>query len=148
MIINRAIWLAYFAIGACFLGLLVVALDAWALATAMTGYEFYCRGTLIANVPITRAPLCFALWFTEAKSWVLYVPDMLLQVQQDLSARELIRTADVALYATGAAAFGIVLVCIWATVMTRLTLSTIAGWYSLMYALSHMLIGRSGRRTA
>ena len=148
MIINRAIWLAYFAIGAFFLGCFVMALDAWALATAMPGYEVYCRGTLIANVPITRAPLCFALWFTEAKSWVFYARDMLLQVQQGLYARELIRTADVALYAIGAVAFGIALACIWATAMTRLTLSTIAGWYSLMHGLSQMLGGRPGRRTA
>ena len=114
----------------------------------MPGYEVYCRGTLIANVPITRAPLCFALWFAEAKSWVFYARDMLLQVQQGLYARELIRTLDVAFYAIGAAAFGIALAYIWATAMTRFTLSTIAGWYSLMHGLSHIPGGRPGRRIA
>lgn len=148
MIINRTIWLALFAIGICFLGLFVVALDAWALGMALPGHEIYCRGTMIADVPIARAPLCFALWFTEAKSWVFYARDMVFQARQGLYAHELIRTADVAFYLIGAGAFGIALAFVWATTMTRLVVSTIAGWYSLMHGLTHILGGRAGRRTA
>ncbi len=148
MIINRAIWLALFAIGLCFLGLFVMALDSWALSRALPGHEMYCRGTMVADVPRTRAPLCFALWFTEARSWVFYARDMLLQVNHGRYAHQVLRTVDVAFYVIGAAAAGLALAFVWANAMTRLTLSTIAGWYSLMHGLSHFLGTRSGRRIA
>ena len=48
----------------------------------------------------------------------------------------------------GAGAFGIALAFVWANAMTRLVVSTIAGWYSLMHGLTHILGGRAGRRTA
>ena len=142
MSINRAIWLSFFVIGLVLLGLVVLAVDAWAFRTAMPGFESYCRGTLVAHVPLERTPLCFALWFTEAKSWMFYARDTLLQAQQGLYSHDAIRAADVSLFAIGSVAGGFALAGLWASAMTRLVISTMAVWYTLLHGLSHILAGR------
>ncbi|MCC6717194.1 MAG: hypothetical protein IT555_04870 [Acetobacteraceae bacterium] len=144
MNINRAIWLGFFIHGVFVLGVCVVALDSWALATALPGAEAYCRGALVGDIPVQRAPLCFAVWLTESKSWLFYARDMLLQAPQRLHSRELLRIGDVAIYAIGGLAGVFALAWLWASVMTRITRSAIASSYLLLHALSNA--ARSGRR--
>jgi hypothetical protein len=141
---HRATWLTFFAIGAVVLAVALGAFDAWATGTAVPGAEAYCRGTLAGTIPLARAPLCFAVWFVEAKSWVFYLRDILLQARQGLYLHELVRTADVGLFAAGGAAMALALNWVWATAMTQMTLATVAGSYSLVHGLSHVL----GRRAA
>jgi len=142
MRINRIIWLFFFMVGAIILALFTAAVDSWAFRTAIPGTEMYCRGTLVVSIPLTRAPLCFAVGFVEAKTWVFYARDILLEPQFGLDVSHLLRTADVALYVAGAFAFAVALGCLWATAMTGLVLSTVAGSYTLMHGLSSILGGR------
>ncbi len=144
MIVHRAIWLTFFAIGAAALIAVLGAFDAWATAYAFPGTEAYCRGTLVGNVPVSRAPLCAALWFNEAKTWVFYARDIVAQGGQGAYLRELLRTADIGLCVVGGTAIGVALNWLWATAMTQVTQASIAGSYSLLHGLAHML----GRRTA
>jgi hypothetical protein len=144
MIFSRAIWLFFFAIGAVVVMVLFAAFDRWAIAIAVPGAEAYCRGTFVGTVPLARAPTCLAVWFTEAKSWVFYARDMVLQARQGLSPLELLRTADVGLFAVGGIGLAAGLNWLWASVMTQVTLTTIAAWYLLLQGLAQML----GRRAA
>lgn len=141
---HRAIWLTFFAIGAAALVTVLGAFDAWAAAYAFPGTEAFCRGTLVGEVPVTRTPLCVALWFNEAKTWVFYARDVVAQGGQAMYLRELLRTIDVGLWVVGATAMAAALNWLWATAMTKVALSSIAGSYSLLHGLSHVL----GRRAA
>lgn len=143
MIFYRAIWLSFFALGAAALIGLVQAFDAWAVTTAFPGADQFCRGTLAGHIPVSRAPLCLAVWFTEAKAWTGYVQDMVLNAGHSLYAAEMLRTADVGLFALGATAGGLALNWIWATAMAQLCLSVVAGSFSLMQGLSQLLGGRA-----
>lgn len=144
MIFSRTIWLIFFAIGAAALVALFGAFDRWAMTMAAPGAEAYCRGTFVGTVPVARAPMCLAVWFTEAKSWVFFARDMVLQARQGLSPLELLRTADVGLFAVGGIGLAAGLNWLWASAMTQVTLTTIAAWYLLLQGLAQML----GRRAA
>jgi len=144
LIFQRAIWLIFFAVGAAVLVVVLGAFDAWAAALAFPGTEPYCRGSLVGNVPLSRAPLCVALWINDAKTWVFYARDIVAHSGQGLSMREMLRTADVGLCVVGATAIAVALNWLWATAMMQVTLASIAGSYSLLHGLSHVL----GRRAA
>ncbi len=139
MIFHRIIWLIFFVVGAIALVVVLDAFDTWSTVVASPVTEGYCRGALVGNVPVSRAPMCFALWFNEAKTWVFYARDIVGQGGQGLYLHELLRTADVGLCVVGAAALGVALAWLWATAMTQVTLAGIAGSYSLLHGLSHML---------
>lgn len=144
LIFHRAIWLTFFAVGAAALIAVLGAFDAWATAYAFPGTEAYCRGSLVGNVPLSRTPLCVALWFNEAKTWVFYARDIVAHGGQGLYLHELVRTADVGLWVVGAIAIGVALNWLWATAMMHVTLASVAASYTLLQGLSHML----GRRAA
>jgi hypothetical protein len=138
MLFYRAVWLLFFTVGIVALAEFVHAFDAWAMLTAYPGAEQFCRGTLGGNVPVTRAPLCLAVWFTETKVWVGYAQEMLLQ-----AGHGLLRTADVGLFAVGSLAGGIALTWLWATAMAHVAVAVVAGSFSLVQGLSQFLGGRA-----
>jgi hypothetical protein len=140
--LNRIIWLGFFAYGAFALVLGVRLLDNWAMATAVPGAEAFCRGTLAGEIPITRAPLCFAVWFAESKTWLAYARDMLLHAERGMHLREWLRAVEIAFYAIGTITAGIALAWLWATAMTRVVASAVAGSYLLLHAVSHAVGGR------
>jgi hypothetical protein len=139
------LWFGYFAYGAFALGAAILALDAWAGQTARPGVESYCRGVLVGDIPLTRAPLCFAVWIAESKSWLIYARDMLLAANQGLYLRELARTGDIAFFTLGGLAVCVALAWLWASAMTRLTRIALASSYLLIHAVSNLSDG-TGRR--
>jgi hypothetical protein len=141
---QRAVWLIFFLIGAAAVVAAVGAFDRWAVTMAAPGAEAYCRGTFVGTIPLARAPMCVAVWFVEAKSWLFYARDMVLQARPGASGLVLLRTMDVGLFAIGGIGLATALSWLWASAMTQLTLTTIAAWYLLLQGLAHML----GRRTA
>jgi hypothetical protein len=143
MLFYRAVWVRLFTVGIVALAEFVHAFDAWAMLTAYPGAEQFCRGTLGGNVPVTRAPLCLAVWFTETKVWVGYAQEMLLQAGHGLHGAELLRTADVGLFAVGSLAGGIALTWLWATAMAHVAVAVVAGSFSLVQGLSQFLGGRA-----
>ena len=146
--INRAIWFFFFLNGALMVGMFAVGINGWAEAIAIPGTEALCRGTLVGNVPITRAPLCFAVWFTEAKTWIVFTYDTVLHVFRGLYMHELLRTADIALYTIGALSFAFAAACLWADVMTRVVITSVSAWYTLLRGATHMLHASRAGRTA
>lgn len=141
MSLKRIVWLGFFAYGAFFLALGAIALDNWAMATAVPGAEAFCRGTLAGEIPVTRAPLCFAVWFAESKTWLFYARDMLMQADRGLYLREWLRTGEVAFFTVGAVTAGIAFAWVWASAMTRVVASAIGGFYLLLHAVSHSIGG-------
>ncbi len=142
MSLNRIIWLGFFAYGAFILGLGVRVIDSWAMGAAMPGAEAFCRGTLAGEIPIVRAPLCFAVWFAESKTWLVYARDMIWQAERGMYLREWLRTGEIVFYGIGAVTAGIALAWVWATAMTRVVASAVAGSYLLLQAVSHVVGGR------
>lgn len=143
MLFYRACWLLFFTFGAFAVVSFVDAFDAWAALTAYPGAELFCRGTLAGNIPITRAPLCLAVWFTETKAWVGYAQEMVLHAGHGLHGMELLRTADVGLFALGSLAAGIAFTWLWATAMAHVAVAVVAGSFSLLQGLSQFLGGRA-----
>ena len=142
MRINQFIWTFFFLTSAIVMALFTLALHTWAYNIAIPGTEMYCRGTLVADIPLSRAPLCVAIWVAEAKTWMVYARDILLEGPIDLQVGQLLRTADVMLYVIGLFAFGVALASLTATAMTSLMMSTFAGSYTLMHGIYSFLGGR------
>lgn len=143
MTFHRATWLIFFALGAIALAGFVNAFDAWAAATAYPGADLACRGTLAGTVPVTRAPLCLAVWFTETKAWVAHAQHLLFHAGQGLHGADLLHTADIGLYALGTLAGGLALNWLWATAMAHVAAAVVAGSFTLLQGLSQFLGGRA-----
>jgi hypothetical protein len=143
MLFHRTAWLFFFAVGAIALADLVSTFDSWAALAAYPGADHACRGTLAGDIPITRAPLCLAVWFTEAKAWLGHARDLLLQTGHGLHGSDLLRTADIGLYAAGTLAGGVALTWLWATAMAHVAVAVIAAVYSLLQGLAQFLGGRA-----
>ncbi len=135
----RITWLAFFSLGAIALAGYVVAFDSWAVQTAAPGAELLCHGTLAGNIPLTRAPLCLAVWFTETKAWLGHAQEMVLHTAYGLQGGELLHTADIGLFAFGTLAGGLALNWLWATAMTHVAIALVAACYSLVQGLSQFL---------
>ena len=135
----RATWLFFFALGAGALAGYVLAFDSWAAQTAAPGAELMSRGTLAGNIPLARAPLCLAVWFTEAMIWLGDAQEMVLHTAEGLHGVELLHTAEIGLFAFGSLAGGLALNWLWATAMTHVASAVVAACYSLIQGLSQFL---------
>lgn len=139
----RSIWFLFLAIGFYLITLLLGAIDTWAVGAAVPGTELYCYGSIAGNVPLSRVPLCLAVWFVEAKSWSFYARDLLLNLPEaGFYVHKLLRTADVALFAVGLAAAALAMAWLWANIMTHAVLLAVAATYTLLQGLAVTLGGR------
>ena len=134
MPITRLIWLVFFANGLIMVGFGAMAVERWAVATAMPGYDTFCRGVWFLDIPISRAPLCLAQWVVDAKSWVQYAVDTLGAVGRGLYAGEVVRSADVSFLVIGFATAGLAAAWLWADAMTRITHAVTLSLYALLRA--------------
>lgn len=133
----RLTWFAALITGFYFITTTLMAIDAWAVASAIPGADIYCRGVLVGDIPVARLPVCTAVWLVEGKSWVVFAWDTLINLPTaGLNLRELVRTADVAVFVLGGAALSVILAIVWANAATRLLDLTIA---SLRVTVSHLL---------
>lgn len=139
----RIAWLFFFALGAIALAGYVTAFDSWAAQTATPGADLLCRGTLAGNVPLARAPLCLAVWFTETKAWLGHAQEMVLHTAYGLHGAALLHTADLGLIAFGTLAGGIALNWLWATAMAHIALAALAATYSLLQGVAQFLRRRA-----
>lgn len=139
----RIAWLFFFALGAVALAGYVLAFDIWATEAAHPGADLLCRGTLAGDIPLTRAPLCLAVWFMEAKAWLGHAQEMVLHATYDLHGAALLHTADIGLIALGTLAGGIALNWLWATAMAHIAIAVVVAAYSLLQALSQFLRSRA-----
>jgi len=132
------------------LGVAVLAVDDWSGRLALPGAETYCRGILIGDIPLMRAPLCFAVWITESKSWLFYARDTLIHARQGFYLREMARTGDIAFFTFGGLGVCTALAWLWATAMTRMTRVALASSYLLIRAINNLSDGsiRRNRRHA
>lgn len=141
MTLYRAIWLVFFGIGAYALTGFVLTFDTWAANTAIPGSEMYCHGTLGGHIPVTRAPLCLAVWFNEAKAWVAHAREMLFLSGHGLHGNAVMHTADVGLFTIGGLAAVTALNWLWATAMAQVTVAVFAASFTLTHGLSQILRG-------
>ena len=118
---RHLIWMIYLLNGLVMVGFGAYAVDQWAASAAMPGFDTFCRGVWLLEIPISRAPMCFAQWVADAKSWMQYAADTLRGADRGLYAGEVLRTADVSFLVIGTATAGLAIAWIWADVMTRLT---------------------------
>lgn len=135
---QRTIWIFFFLVGIYILAGFAIATDTWVSQSVSLGSKSMCRGTLAGDIPLSRAPLCAAVWVQEAKHWVYYASEVLVNGNQALYLHEVTRTVDVALFAIGVLAAALALNWVWANAMTYITLAATTGCYLVLYALSHM----------
>jgi hypothetical protein len=136
MPITRLIWLIFFINGLIMVAFGAIAVERWAVATAMPGFDTFCRGVWLLDIPISRAPLCFAQWVIDAKSWVQYAVDTLSAASRGLYAAEVLRSADVSFLVIGFATAGLAAAWVWADAMTRVTQVLTASLLALLSAVA------------
>ena len=134
MPITRLIWLIFFLNGLVMVSFGALAVERWAVSTAMPGLDTFCRGIWFLDIPISRAPLCLAQWVIDAKSWVQYAVDTIGAIGRGLYTAEVVRSADVSFLVIGFATAGLAVAWLWADAMTRVTHAVTASLYALLRA--------------
>lgn len=136
---RRIIWTGWFAIGFYFLTISLHALDGWVVSNAMPAASTYCNGTMLADLALSRAPICVANWLATGKSWLVYTQTVMSNFDLGhIYLYEVLRVVDVLLFTTGFLCFGFALACLWANAMTQGVLSALAGMYTLSFGLTRL----------
>lgn len=133
---RRIIWTGWFLIGFYILTTALQLLNGWASSNAMPAATAYCNGTILADLALSRAPVCVANWLVGGKAWLAYAQTVLSNADiGHIYLYEVLRVGDVLLFTTGLLCFGFAVACLWANAMTQGVMSALAGLYTLTHGV-------------